>query len=288
MRAILFRERASFETQVVNARRVDARARMVEVDDLAHIADADDWLLVRASDVNAFRSKAREYEDVRIESNGATPTSATYRGQPVPLTQLELGLLASLVRASGRPVGRDVLLRDCWNMRSAGDFAKIEAAVCRLRKKLCATTHLNVLMDRGIGYRLAPRASDEAARQQRGRRVLIAEPDMHLRRALVKHLRDFTAETATTVVRTERLLRERHYVAAFIATQLRDGDAYALLPIACPTMMMVDDDDGARRSIAAGATSCWQKLDDVNALRVFARRAADASPETREIVLPAR
>ena len=222
-------------------------------------------------------------DGARIEQGERGPSCATYRGHPLALTQLELGLLASLVRAGGRPVAREVLLRECWKTRTISDFARMEAAVCRLRKKLCASTQLSVQMDRGLGYRIMRRALGEP--RPRSRRVLVAEPDLRVRQALAKNLREFAVDTATTRARTIRLVRDRSYVAAFIATRLRDGVTFDLLPLSCPTMMLAEDDADAQRSLDRGASACWQKLDDdPSALRAFARHAASASDAYAEVL----
>lgn len=104
---------------------------------------------------------------------------------------------------------------------------------------------------------------------------------MRMRRALAKHLREYTIDTATTVVRTARLLRERRYVAAFVADELRDGSALDLLPAEIPLMVVVDDDRAAERAIRRGATACWQKLDDPSIIRAFARRAVESQQAER-------
>ena len=284
MRAILLRHRGGLEAQLAELRRLDPRARIVDLDDLAHVTDADDWIVVRAAQARGLRMPAASYEDLRIETNERGPSCATYRGEALALTQLELALLASLVVAAGRPVSRESLVRECWKERTLSDFTRIEAAVCRLRKKLCAATHLNVQMDRGVGYRLARRVIRRTVPPPRGRRVLVAEADMRIRSALVKNLREFTVDTATTCARASRLLRDRHYVAAFVATELRDGDAYGLVPADCPTMMLAEDDDDSQRALDAGATAAWQKLDDPSDLRSFARRAASASEAYDEVL----
>lgn len=283
MRAIMFRQRATLEAQLTSAKQIDARARVVDARGIARVLDADDWLLIRAADVHGLAGGAAvEHEDVRVDLDDGGAASATYRGQPISLTRLELRLLGELVRARGKAVSRETLLRECWDVRATGDYTKIEAAACRLRKKLCASTHLYIHMDRGVGYRLAPRVLQQAGRPQRGRRILVAEPDTLLRRALVKHLRDYVVDTATTVARTRRLLENRRYAAAFIAATLRDGSSLSMLPTPTTTLMMVDDEETAARALRLGATACWQKADDdPAALRNFVRSAIESEIEER-------
>jgi len=285
VRAIVFRQKATFEVQLAAARRIDAHARIVDARNLSRDGADQDWVLIRALDVHALTKlvSSVDHEDLHVHVEDGAVTSVTYRGLPIALTRLELRLLAELVRARGRPVSRDALFRECWDVRSTSDYTKIEAAVSRLRRKLCAMTHLYVQMDRGVGYRLVPRVGPAANRPQRGRRILLAEADMRMRRALAKHLREYTIDTATTVARTVRLLRERRYIAALVADELRDGSGLSLLPSEIPILMIVDDDAGAERARRRGANACWQKLEDPSVLRAFARRAMETQQQAERI-----
>ena len=102
-----------------------------------------------------------------------------------------------------------------------------------------------------------------------------------IRFALVKHLRDYVVDTATTLTRTRRLLDDRRYAAAFIAATLRDGSSLSILPTPTTTLMLVDDEETAARALRLGATACWQKLDEPAALRNFVRSAIESEIEER-------
>lgn len=74
-------------------------------------------------------------------------------GRPVPLTFMELELLAHLVRSSDRVVGREELLRSVWRGNGRPGTRTIDVHVRRLRTKV---PDLPITTVRGVGYRVEP------------------------------------------------------------------------------------------------------------------------------------
>ena len=74
-------------------------------------------------------------------------------GLPVRLTATEFGLLAHLVRAPHRVVGRAELLRAAWGAASGPGTRTVDAHVRRLRQKVTGAAVVTV---RGVGYRFDP------------------------------------------------------------------------------------------------------------------------------------
>ena len=85
---------------------------------------------------------------------------ATIGGRPVPLTLVELRLLAALLEAGGRVLSRDQLLDAVYGEEQADVLDRtIDVHVGRLRDKLGddAERPRYVATVRGVGYRSAPR-----------------------------------------------------------------------------------------------------------------------------------
>lgn len=79
----------------------------------------------------------------------------TVDGEAVPLTRRELMLLAYLLRAGGRAVSREELLRTVWRKGVPGPGTRtIDVHVRRLREKLGGC--LQIVTIRGVGYRCDP------------------------------------------------------------------------------------------------------------------------------------
>ncbi|PVU83134.1 transcriptional regulator [Cellulomonas sp. WB94] len=74
-------------------------------------------------------------------------------GRPVCLTRTEFALLAHLVRAPHRVVGRDELLHAVWGGTSRPGSRTLDVHVRRLRAKVTGAAVVTV---RGIGYRFDP------------------------------------------------------------------------------------------------------------------------------------
>ncbi len=74
---------------------------------------------------------------------------------PIDLTPREFELLACLMRAAGRVVSREDLLRDAWGWEYLTETKTVETNIKRLRNKLEASGHDPKLVEtvRGYGYR---------------------------------------------------------------------------------------------------------------------------------------
>ena len=86
------------------------------------------------------------------------------RNRKIRLTEKESAILKFLYRASGRPVGRQVLLNEVWGYNSAVTTHTLETHIYRLRQKIepdPANTRL--LLTEGGGYRLDAQAGQAAA-----------------------------------------------------------------------------------------------------------------------------
>jgi DNA-binding response OmpR family regulator len=147
--AIHYRNRGSLEAQHRRVLQLDPTATVVAIDLSEPNAHGDDWILASARELrfglrtrNTRNAEAFEKHVEKLYRNIFTP--------------LELRLFSELLRARGKPVRRDVLLRRCWN-RLDGNFTRLEAMVYRMRKKLREITHVNIVMESNVGYRLAVR-----------------------------------------------------------------------------------------------------------------------------------
>jgi hypothetical protein len=63
-------------------------------------------------------------------------TLARAGGDSIALTDREADMLAYLVRRRGRPVSRDMLLRDVWQYQEGVDTHTLETHIYRLRQKM--------------------------------------------------------------------------------------------------------------------------------------------------------
>ncbi len=75
----------------------------------------------------------------------------TFEGKPVPMTRMELGLLALLLEHPGRVFSREELLNRVWGYERTPTTRTVDTHVVQLRTKLRADLIESV---RGIGYRL--------------------------------------------------------------------------------------------------------------------------------------
>jgi DNA-binding response OmpR family regulator len=80
--------------------------------------------------------------------------AVTVGGQPVELTAKEFGLLAALMRADGRVLGREQLLETVWGYANAAEIESrtVDVHVRRLRAKLGAEAR-RIVTVKAVGYR---------------------------------------------------------------------------------------------------------------------------------------
>ena len=84
------------------------------------------------------------------------------RNRKIRLTEKESAILKFLYRASGRPVGRQVLLNEVWGYNSAVTTHTLETHIYRLRQKIEPDpSQLRLLLTEGGGYRLDAQAGQE-------------------------------------------------------------------------------------------------------------------------------
>lgn len=229
--------------------------------------------MVRARDLFGVEREV-EMEQLRVHTGGDGLLCATYRGALVPLTPLELRVLHELVRANGKPVLREILLASCWQGSSDyDDHARLEAAACRLRKKLVAMTHFTVQMDRGVGYRLAAR-SDSQIRA----RLLVLASDASIRRALVRSASEHEVHAAPNVEDAVELLESMSFDAAVVCvprgTALRD-----LAFDGMRVLVLGDDRKNLARVRALGGEPSWARIGDGDKI---ARFLAHVKPAVRQ------
>jgi DNA-binding response OmpR family regulator len=80
--------------------------------------------------------------------------AVTVGGRPVELTAKEFGLLAALMRADGRVLGREQLLETVWGYGNAAEIESrtVDVHVRRLRAKLGSEAH-RIVTVKAVGYR---------------------------------------------------------------------------------------------------------------------------------------
>ena len=102
----------------------------------------------------------RNSEVIRLGELEVSPDEGLVRkrGQPVPLTKTEFGLLCEMASHPGRVFSRELLLENVWGYSYAGDGKLVDTHVHRLRNKLeddpSAPRH--VITMRGLGYKVVP------------------------------------------------------------------------------------------------------------------------------------
>ncbi len=82
---------------------------------------------------------------------------AQRNGEPIRLTRAEFDLLAALIEADGRPLGRDYLIEVVSNRDQMGDLRTVDSLIARLRRKM-APVHGSaaevIVTVPGVGYKL--------------------------------------------------------------------------------------------------------------------------------------
>jgi DNA-binding response OmpR family regulator len=76
------------------------------------------------------------------------------RGEEVPLSNKEFGLLRALAGEPTRVFTREELLRSVWGFRSMGATRTLDSHAFRLRRKLNRAGDKFVVNVWGVGYRL--------------------------------------------------------------------------------------------------------------------------------------
>ncbi|MET3682621.1 two-component system alkaline phosphatase synthesis response regulator PhoP [Alkalibacillus flavidus] len=78
------------------------------------------------------------------------------QGEPVSFTQKEFELLLYLAKQPGKPVSRDVLLKDIWDFDYMGDTRMVDVHISHLRDKLEDNPKKPTLIKtvRGVGYKI--------------------------------------------------------------------------------------------------------------------------------------
>jgi DNA-binding response OmpR family regulator len=93
-------------------------------------------------------ARTLEHAGVRVDLD---TREVTFEGRPVPLTRMELGLLALLLEHPGRVFGREEILNQVWGYERTPTTRTVDTHVAELRAKLRPGLIESV---RGIGYRL--------------------------------------------------------------------------------------------------------------------------------------
>ena len=96
----------------------------------------------------ATPSRIIEGAGVRVDLD---TREVTFEGKLVPMTKMELGLLALLLEHPGRVFSREELLNQVWGYERTPTTRTVDTHVVQLRTKLRADLIESV---RGIGYRL--------------------------------------------------------------------------------------------------------------------------------------
>jgi DNA-binding response OmpR family regulator len=110
----------------------------------------------RAREAAAPAERVVEAHEIRVDLDRR---EATFRGQPVTFTRMELELLVLLLKNPGRVFSREELLNQVWGFERAPTTRTVDTHVGVLRSKLLPELFESV---RGIGYRLVRDARDLA------------------------------------------------------------------------------------------------------------------------------
>jgi DNA-binding response OmpR family regulator len=135
---------------------------------------ANDFVLrpYRFGELHArLRAQCRMFEsseDVsfRIGPYLFRPSAKTLQigGRRIRLTEKEAAVLKYLYRAEGRPVARDVLLREVWGYNPSTDSHTVETHIYRLRRKVEPHPgRISLLVNEAGGYRLSDMSDIDAA-----------------------------------------------------------------------------------------------------------------------------
>jgi len=102
-------------------------------------------------------SRTLKLGDLRIVSPSGR---ASWRGELLPLTRRERGVLLALAEAAGETVPREVIYRKVWGYSMVRGDRSVDVNVKRLRDKLERTAvELRIRTTPGVGYRLILQAA---------------------------------------------------------------------------------------------------------------------------------
>lgn len=112
---------------------------------------------LRRSATNAAQPEDRRLLEARGVTLDEDAYAATLHGEPLPLTPKEFAILASLLRAEGRPVASRDLFEEAWGEpANAQSNNTVMVHIRHLRKKLAAVDSSQELVETvwGVGYKL--------------------------------------------------------------------------------------------------------------------------------------
>jgi two-component system phosphate regulon response regulator PhoB len=107
--------------------------------------------VLRRADGHEPKPTGRVAGELRVDE---ARHAVTVGGRPVELTAKEFGLLAALMRADGRVLGREQLLETVWGYANAAEIESrtVDVHVRRLRAKLGAEAR-RIVTVKAVGYR---------------------------------------------------------------------------------------------------------------------------------------
>jgi two-component system phosphate regulon response regulator PhoB len=107
--------------------------------------------VLRRADGHEPKPTGRVAGELRVDE---ARHAVTVGGHPVELTAKEFGLLAALMRADGRVLGREQLLETVWGYANAAEIESrtVDVHVRRLRAKLGAEAR-RIVTVKAVGYR---------------------------------------------------------------------------------------------------------------------------------------
>ena len=117
-------------------------------------------LLRRPRTLGEDESTARDFGDLVID---VAAREVTLDGETLSLTKIEFDILDALTIDPNVVRSRDSLLEHVWGPNWVGDTHVIDVHLANLRKKIDANGVKHIKTIRGVGYRFAKAASEQAA-----------------------------------------------------------------------------------------------------------------------------
>lgn len=139
-------------------------ARTTEFDKVTGLdSGADDYItkpfgtMELISRINALLRRTYGTDENRLTAGSITLIPARHEvlvnGEKLTLTLKEYELLAALMKAGGRVLGRDKLLSDVWGYDFKGESRTLDVHIRTLRSKLGSCGNI-IETVRGVGYRI--------------------------------------------------------------------------------------------------------------------------------------